>query len=457
MSLDQLARRFLPGAIYERFKGSPVAKRLAKGSFWSLVNSFIVKAATLGQAIVLARLLGVSGFGEWGIVLSTVSTVGVFASFGLSTVAAKHVAEWRKTDPVRLSRLLGLLLIFAICAGLVFCLGLILLGEQISQKLLAAPQLATPVMLVGLIVFFNALNGLLRGVMAGFEQFQATAVIDSISTLLGVVTTIFLAYKYAVLGAVVGLVIASGLASTGFGYAVFFELGKNHMRIEFKKCANELKTLLSFSVPMTLAAMMAVPMYWVAYAVLVQQPDGYREMGGYQAGNQWLTVVMFLPAQLMAAYLPVMSSLLKTEPEKVEKLHRHALFVIGGVASLAALPLAVASPWIMSLYGSEFVAFYVVMLLLVIKAVFEASNLILQQTIVAVGRAWLLLLSNGTFCLLMLAGIFVLIPKYHALGLAITLLVAQTAHFLVQYFLTKVAVKNYRKIYKHNAIKPIYL
>jgi len=53
--------------------------------------SVVVKTASLVQAIALARVLGIAGFGEWGILLSTVVTMVSPQNFGLGLVATKYV------------------------------------------------------------------------------------------------------------------------------------------------------------------------------------------------------------------------------------------------------------------------------------------------------------------------------------------------------------------------------
>jgi len=121
-------------------------------------------------------------------------------------------------------------------------------------------------------------------------------------------------------------------------------------------------------------------------------------------------------------------------------LKSRMLIVVTVVSLAVAAPFLLASPWLMRLYGKGFDGYSIVMALLVFKGVFESMNLVLHQSMVAVGRAWYLLVSNGIFCAIALAGIMWLVPVLHAVGLAATLLFAQAVHFFVQQALCNVVL-----------------
>src|SRR6267154_846908 len=104
MTLNALAQMLLPRSLYRRLASSNVGTRMARGAFWALVSSVVVKTASFVQAVALARLLGIAGFGEWGLLLSTVATMGVITSFGAGQVATKYVAELKPSNTHRLGR-----------------------------------------------------------------------------------------------------------------------------------------------------------------------------------------------------------------------------------------------------------------------------------------------------------------------------------------------------------------
>ncbi|MCG6537882.1 MAG: oligosaccharide flippase family protein, partial [Syntrophales bacterium LBB04] len=82
--------------------------RFARGAFWSFVAAILSQGIGMAASIVTARFLGKEGFGEFGMIISTVGAFGIFAGLGLGLTATKFVAEYRATDPARVARILGL-------------------------------------------------------------------------------------------------------------------------------------------------------------------------------------------------------------------------------------------------------------------------------------------------------------------------------------------------------------
>ncbi|QTA79204.1 Polysaccharide biosynthesis protein [Desulfonema limicola] len=89
-----------------RIESSPLGYRLAKGAFWSLSGALISRGLGLLASILVARILGKTGFGELGIIQSTVGMFGVFAGFGMGLTATKHVAEFRYKNPEKAGRII---------------------------------------------------------------------------------------------------------------------------------------------------------------------------------------------------------------------------------------------------------------------------------------------------------------------------------------------------------------
>ncbi len=75
-----------------------LAARLARGAFWSLAGSLVARGAGLLTAIMVGRILGKDGFGELGLVQSTVGMFGTFAGFGMGLTANKQTKPCLSRD-----------------------------------------------------------------------------------------------------------------------------------------------------------------------------------------------------------------------------------------------------------------------------------------------------------------------------------------------------------------------
>lgn len=433
MNLNSLAQTFLPEKVYQLLISSDITRRITRGSFWSLVNALIQKTFTLTQAILLARILGISGFGEWGILLSTLAMVKVFASFGLGVTTTKHVAEWYKTNPQRLGRLLGLLQLTAICTGFVISLVLFFGAQSIAENLLNAPQLSHALIVVGVIVLLKAIVSIYFGILIGLEKFRVKAIIDSISTFKGVIIVILLAYYYGLMGAVIGLAFMSFFKMVILVVWVYVILKRMDVPLYKTEPFNEWKGLRDFALPTACSGALVMLAMWAIQIALFRQPGGTEEMGAYQAANQWRTVVIFLPTQLLAAYLPILSSLLGSDREKLIKMQHKTLMGVTITTLAISLPIMLISPWLMSLYGSEFSAYWLILAIVVSIPVFDIAHVLFQKTAIAQGYAWTLLLSNIPLIISAGIGVFWLIPKYLGLGLALCLLLCYVSRSVAEY------------------------
>jgi O-antigen/teichoic acid export membrane protein len=74
--------------------------RLAIGAFWSIVGALFGQGLRLLSNIVIARSLGKTGFGEYGMIISTVGLIAGLGGVGIGVSVAKHVAEYRTSNPV---------------------------------------------------------------------------------------------------------------------------------------------------------------------------------------------------------------------------------------------------------------------------------------------------------------------------------------------------------------------
>src|SRR6266480_7941187 len=87
-----LGRKLLPSSMYERIASSSIARRLARGSLWSVFGSASARILSLVAMIFVARVLGQVSFGEFGLIQSTLGMAGLMAGLGLGETATRTSA-----------------------------------------------------------------------------------------------------------------------------------------------------------------------------------------------------------------------------------------------------------------------------------------------------------------------------------------------------------------------------
>jgi len=411
-----------------RIESSPLAYRLAHGVFWSFAGTALARTLALAASVVTARLLGKQGYGEFGVVNSTLLTLQTFASVGLGATATRYVAELRAKDPERAARILALSAIVSAASGL---LGMALLwafSDSIAIHMLNAPPLAGLLRIAAVGLVFTTLNGAQVGALAGFEAFRTLTWLNMWSGLLGVPLAVAGVWFWGLQGAVWATVATGAVQWSLSHFAVRDEARAYGIALGAAGWWREQRVLWSFSLPALAQGIMVAPVNWAAAAILVNQPRGYPEMGVLSVANQWFGAVMFLPVALGGAVLPVLL-------ERVGQGDaRGARMVLGAAVAMntaVVVPIvagaSLASPWIMEMYGKEFGAAWHTLVVVLITAGLVAATTPVGNLFAAAERLWLAVLMNSGWAILFLVATLFLV-KWGALGVATARLIAYVIH-----------------------------
>ena len=395
--------------------------RFTLGIAWSLAGAVVSRGFLLAASVACARFLGKEGFGALGMIQSTAGMFGIFAGLGLGLTATKYVAEFRRQDPAKAGRILALSGCAAFVFGGMITVLLILLAPFLAKNVLAIPQLAAPLAVGSGLVFFGAMNGAQTGALAGFEAFKTIARVNVLSGVASFPLIVLGVWRGGLQGAVWGSVAALAINWALNNHALRRECANANVSYQFASCHRELGILHRFSLPAFLASIVVGPGIWVCNALLVHQPQGYAELGIYTAADKWRLLILFVPTSVFAMVLPVLSNLYgEGNSVGFQKVFRANLQLNASLALLAALLIASFAAPIMAIYGNSFRGGRLVLIVLAFSALPEALNAILGQPLIAAHLMWW----RFAFDLLLVAVLVtlarVLIPKWGALGLAVS-------------------------------------
>ena len=320
-----------------RVEASPLRYRLVKGAFWSLAGALISRSLMLTATVLVARMLGKTIFGEFGMIQSTIGMFGVFAGFGLGLTATKHVAEFRQTDPERTGRIIGLSGLFAMLTGGLMALGLFIFASWLAESTINASHLAGVLRIGALILFINALNGAQTGTLSGFEAFKTIAYINLFAGLISFPILVGGAYIGSLTGTVWALAITLVINWLLNHLALRKEARRYHVPLTFYNCRREISILWRFSLPAVLSSAMVGPIYWVCQALLANQPYGYREMGTLTAALVFQRLLLFVSDTLTSPLLSIISNAGPKISDKLGIVNILSSWILGVVACLPLL------------------------------------------------------------------------------------------------------------------------
>ena len=425
MSIKQLVFFFLPRKLAARLEASPLEYRLAKGAFWSIAGAVSARGLQLVAYIVVARIIGREAFGELGIVLGTIMMFATFAGFGLPLTATKYVAAFRESQPERAGGMIHFLsrvslITAALGAGVAW-----VLAPWLAENVLNAPHLSEILQLGAGLLVFIVLGELQTGVLAGLEAFKPMAQVNLVTGLVAFPLLVGGAHWGGLAGVVCGLVLSAGVKLLANHVVLRLVTSRVGVSFHAKAGTREWKVLWDFSLPASLAPGLAQGAMWLCMAMLVNQPQGYQEMALYYAANQWQQAIIFIPWALGSIALPMMTNMYAAKDEiSFRKILWYNVIACAGISLGVALVLSVLSPFIMASYGEGFAEGVWIFIVLALGGVLAAVCNVLTRAVVSTGRMWYILAFTVCWALILFLAGLVLIPRYLALGLAVSIVLS---------------------------------
>jgi len=412
---------FLRPAL-DRLRRSPIGCRLARGAFWCMAGALISRALMLTSSVLVARMLGSKGFGELGIIQGTVNAFGVFAGFGLGRTANKYVAELREKDTLRVSRILAVSGLTSLVAGSLMSILLFAFAPWLATHTLAAPRLTGVLRLSAPLLLLAAMNGAQNGALAGFEAFKAIAFRNLWAGVLTFPLMVIGVWFFDLYGAVYGLIGGACVNWVLNHLAIRRECKRWAVRLTFDKCRREWKILVHFALPTFLAGITYAPVRWVSNALLVNQPDGYAEMGIYNASCILHIALVNVGNFVGAPLLSIINNELGNRSDRLEKINMLSTWFL---TLVFVMPVLAFPELIQKLFGKDFDGYSFNATLVIV--VLSTSVMIFQQGITrklaACNMMWWATGSNLVWAVVLVPCVYWGV-RYGAVGYALAFLVA---------------------------------
>ena len=416
-----------------------VLARYARGASLAICGAVVARTFNFIVFLVAARMLGRQSFGALTIIQSTAFMFSLIAIAGFGVTASRFTAACREKAPERLGCILGLAAATSTITGVFGCVLLTIFAPYLAEHALANVSLARPLALSATVVLFTTMNGYQVGALSGFEAFGAIARCSMWSGLASLIGVAVGTWWGGLDGAVIGLAL---------GQIVNWVLSEKALRsvcrvfkiqINIRGWWQEANVGLGFALPAFFSAVVVGLGSWYAAALLAHKSDGYIQLAMFGAADRWRSVILFIPTSLFCTMMPILSSLEGNRDRAAfTNLFWTNLRLTTGMTTLAALLIAVGARPLMRLFGRDYSAGYLVLVVLALTTIPQGLNTVIGQRVV-LRSMWA---RFGCDCLWVfvftLAALF-FVPRGGALGVAIANAVAYTATVLalvwcVRYF-----------------------
>ena len=407
---------------------SPTRRRLACGAFWGGFAGFATRGLTVAASFLLARILGQAGFGEYGVVNSTTAMISGIAGLGIGTTVTRYVAELRDKDSARAGRILALSTGVTTVSAAVYGGVFVIFAPWLAARTLAAPHLAPLLQVSAITVALGVVNSVQSCSLAGCEAFRASSAINIVCTIMQTILILIGACFWRLPGAVVALAMSTVVTVAATRWVVSKEWERFNITLNWREAWSEWRVLIKYSLPTFLSGLSAGPVVWGCNALLANQPNGYAQLGIYNAANQWQSAIQFLPALIGTAVLPVMSERYGNgDRQGGIRIMKGMMAVTAFIVTPIALLVCVCSKLIMHGYGSAFVSGYWPLCLSVVTAGILAVMMPVGQYLASIGKMWTAFAMNTGWGICMIVTAWLMV-RWGAEGLAGARLLAYLAH-----------------------------
>jgi O-antigen/teichoic acid export membrane protein len=386
----------------------PAVQRLAASAMSLIVRRVLVMVLGVLTTAVLARSLGVGGFGAYNGALATYWLLAALGDFGFGTVISRHLGAGRANDGAAVRSLIRLQLVW---------FGGLALGEVGLASLVG---LTTARGFVLLLLVPSVLAGVLSPVRALFYATLQTSRMAVVDVGVNACASLVL-ISAALLGAGPVLIGALMSASIVINAILVFVLGLGLMD-SGRGSWPQAWIFLREALPLGVSSVMASAYFMLDVTIIGPIVDD-RHLAHYTAAVKVLTILVTLPNLVMQAALPSVAA----EAQDRERLAQLAARLCHWLAVIA-LPASVAvgvfaGPVVSVLFGNGFAPTAPLLRILVASSVVALLSNVLGTVMVVQRRTRWILWQNGVGVLFNVSANIVLVPHFGVAAAAwITLL-----------------------------------
>jgi O-antigen/teichoic acid export membrane protein len=369
---------------------SPIGKRIASGTFWSVVGNGFGKIFTFIAMILITRILGKEAFGDFGFVRSTAMTFVAFSSCGMGMTATKYIAELRHTDKERTGQIIGLTYVFTFLVSLLVAIIFYLVSPWLCESQLGKPELTNVMQLGSVLLFLMTFMGTQVAVMTGFQDFRSLAIVTGIVGVLSLPIYIGGAYWFGVVGSIIAVILCAFFNIVINNFFIYKNAKKDEIRYEFLKCYKELSVLWNSNLPIIICGILYSGMIWLLQMMLRMRPNGAVELGEFYAAQNIQMAFFFLPAILSTVFFPNLCEVGGTSQNN----RRYWIVVKKGlgiqaiISLILVLPMIIFPNFLMKLNGNEFVNCSLILVVFSIWGILNVLCGIVWQVLIDQKKVW---------------------------------------------------------------------
>lgn len=414
---------------------------LLKNSAWLLVGEISDKILSYLLIIILARMLGDVGLGEYSFVFAAAQTAFLLADVGVGDYIVREISRHPERTKELFSNAVSLKFILNLAGFLAIIVFISVIPKQnhvyISMLILSS-RLA--------LQYFGSLFEVVFQSRNQMQYITGGQIVERTTAL--ILGAYFLLTGKGLVILFAGLLVAYVLK---FIYQGFFFL-KNVGFIPPSINIQTMKEIIFGGIPMWLIGVFAM-IYFRIDIIMLSLMVGDQVVGWYSAAYKLIDALNFIPYIIFVSTFPSMSRLFLEDKELLlTLLNRVIRYLIYLSLPITTGTIILSDRILKFIYGGQFNNSSVALQILIVAEALVFVTFILAMTLKSIGRE-----KQVTYTLLFLS-IFnilfnlILIPKYTYVGAAIATVASEILSLII---LNKLLTKYLTKI-KYSFMKPLF-
>ncbi|RYY08343.1 MAG: O-antigen translocase [Sphingobacteriaceae bacterium] len=299
---------------------------LLKTSFFSAISTLLKISSSFVANKIVATYTGPSGIALIGQFTNLITILSTFANGAINSGVVKYTSEFNGNE-IKLKSLFSTSLKISIFCSISIGFILVCASRYFSLWFLNTVDYKSIIRIFGIVIVLYSLNVLFLSILNGKQEIKKFTLINSISSIVGLILTVFLVIYWSLYGALLSLVI---IQSVVFFITIIILLKTTWFRISyFKEPFDKLlfRKLFQYSL-MSIITVLTVPIAQIFirnYIInnLSLQQAGYWQ-GLLRISDGYLLIIT---TSLSTYYLPKLSSLKTKKDIRTEIIYGYKLLL----------------------------------------------------------------------------------------------------------------------------------
>ncbi len=395
-----------------------------RNALWYTGLTGFQRVAAMVQTILIARALGITEYGVYGLLFGTIGLIASTAGLQMGLTATVFVARYKQNAQAKAAAVITVVSRFGWIVAAAALLLALPFTEEISEFLLGSSSYRLAVLLGTAFVGASIVSGIQDGVAQGFEMFGPVARVNAASALLVLISILPAAHFLGLTGVL--LVTLGGVVLKFAVLNGMIRRKRLDLSIPKEGSGVSFRALVSaFALPSMLVSLGLGAVTWYGMFMLSRQGSGFEGVAIVNAGLQWRGPVLLFLSAISTVAVPRFSRLHAAgDGQQSFHLRQRLALLSFVIATAVGLVVIAGGGVILGFYGAGFSSGRMAFNLIVLSTIPMVVANVYMQALVGAGRMWRQLWLHCPFILVMGVSFILLVPRYKDLGYSIALLAA---------------------------------